>query len=61
MKQPPVSEAEITERISPHLDELLALWWTEQGPDKPRDLELVASVIPFPRDAKLRVLDLCCG
>ena len=43
------------------LDELLRLWWTEQGAEKRRDLDLMATVIPFPQDAALRVLDLCCG
>jgi SAM-dependent methyltransferase len=43
------------------LDELLHLWWTEQGAEKLRDLDLIASAIPFPKDATLRVLDLCCG
>lgn len=43
------------------LDELLRLWWTEQGAEKRRDLDLIASAIPFPKDASLRVLDLCCG
>src|SRR6266851_6056874 len=43
------------------LDELLHLWWTEQGAEKRRDLDLMAAAIPFPRGATLRVLDLCCG
>src|SRR5215470_4606075 len=43
------------------LDELLHLWWTEQGAEKRRDLDLIASAIPLPKDATLRVLDLCCG
>lgn len=43
------------------LDELLHLWWTEQGAEKRRDLDLMATVMPFPQDATLRVLDLCSG
>ena len=43
------------------LDELLHLWWTEQGAEKRRDLDLMAAAIPFSMDATLRVLDLCCG
>jgi SAM-dependent methyltransferase len=39
----------------------LALWCAEQGASKPRDLELIASVLPFPRDEEIHVLDLCCG
>ncbi len=59
--KPPIGQAEIESRIAPHLDELLRLWWAEQGTEKARDLELLASTIPFPRDRPLRVLDLCCG
>lgn len=55
--QPPISQTEIDKRISNHIDELLRLWWAEQGASKPKDLELIASVIPSPT----RVLDLCCG
>ncbi len=61
MQSPPISQAEIDARIHPHIDELLALWWAEQGASKPNDLALIASVIPFPRDQPIRVLDLCCG
>jgi SAM-dependent methyltransferase len=61
MQSPPISQAEIDARISPHIDELLALWWAEQGASKPNDLELIASAIPFPREQPIRVLDLCCG
>ncbi len=61
MQPPPISQAEIETRIGAHLDELLELWWAEQGVAKIRDLELIASVLPFPRDQSLRVLDLCCG
>jgi SAM-dependent methyltransferase len=61
MQSPPITQAEIEARISNHLDELLELWQAEQGSSKPRDLELMASVIPFPRGGAVRVLDLCCG
>jgi len=61
MQSPPISQAEIDARIDPHIDELLALWWTEQGATKPNDLALIASAIPFPRDQPIRALDLCCG
>ena len=61
MRPPPISQAEIEARISGHLDELLALWWVEQGASKPRDLELIASALSFPREQGARVLDLCCG
>ncbi len=61
MLPPPITQAEIDARISGHVDELLKLWWAEQGASKPRDLDLIASVIPFPRDRAIRVLDLCCG
>ena len=43
------------------LDELLHLWWAEQGAEKRRDLDLMAAAIRFRHDATLRVLDLCCG
>ena len=43
------------------LDELLRLWWAEQGVPKRRDLELIAAALPFSRQQRLRVLDLCCG
>ncbi len=61
MQPPPISLDEIKTRIAPHLDELLQLWWAEQGECKPRDLELMASVLPFPHAERLHVLDLCCG
>jgi SAM-dependent methyltransferase len=61
MQPPPISRAEIEARISDHLDELLQLWWAEQGAAKPCDLELIASVLPFRHGEALRVLDLCCG
>jgi SAM-dependent methyltransferase len=61
VQSPPIDQAEIESRIAPHLDELLKLWWAEQGVEKVRDLDLIASAIPFPRPDRLRVLDLCCG
>jgi SAM-dependent methyltransferase len=61
MQSPPISQAEIDARISSHIDELLELWWAEQGASKPKDLELIASAIPFPRGHAIRALDLCCG
>jgi len=61
MQPSPISQAEIEARISGHLDELLELWWAEQGASKPRDLQLIASALPFPRGQAVRVLDLCCG
>ena len=61
MQSPPISQAEIAARIGSHLDELLELWWAEQGASKPKDLELIASAIPFPRGQAIRALDLCCG
>jgi tRNA (cmo5U34)-methyltransferase len=61
MQSPPISQAEIDARIGPHIDELLELWWAEQGASKPRDLELIALAMPFPRDQAIRALDLCCG
>jgi SAM-dependent methyltransferase len=61
MQAPPISQAEIETRISDHLDELLTLWWAEQGTEKVRDLDLMASVVPLPREGALRALDFCCG
>jgi SAM-dependent methyltransferase len=61
MQSPPISQAEIDARIGSHIDELLELWWAEQGASKPKDLELIALTIPFPRGQAVRVLDLCCG
>src|SRR4029453_3804074 len=57
----PISQAEIDARISGHLDELLELWWAEQGVSKPRDLQLIASALPFPPGQAVRGLGLCCG
>jgi SAM-dependent methyltransferase len=61
MQSPPISQAEIDARISSHIDELLELWWAEQGASKPKDLELIALAMPFPRGQAIRALDLCCG
>jgi hypothetical protein len=57
-----LKQSEIEKKLSnEHLDELLELWQTEQGAAKRRDLELMAAALPFLVDARLRVLDLCCG
>jgi len=57
-----LTQSEIEKKLgNEKLDELLRLWWAEQGAEKRRDLDLIASAIPFPKDAALRVLDLCCG
>jgi len=57
-----LTQSEIEKKLrNEDLDELLRLWWVEQGAEKRRDLDLMASAIPFPSDAALRVLDLCCG
>ena len=61
MQSPPISQVEIDARIHSHIDELLELWWAEQGASKPKDLELIALAIPFPRGQAIRALDLCCG
>jgi SAM-dependent methyltransferase len=61
MLPPSITQAEIDARVGAKFDELLKLWWAEQGASKPRDLDLIASVIPFARDQAIRVLDLCCG
>jgi len=61
MQSPPITQTEISARINGHIDELLALWWAEQGTSKPNDLDLIALAIPFPRDREIRALDLCCG
>jgi SAM-dependent methyltransferase len=61
MQSLPISQAEIDARIGGHIDELLELWRVEQGATKPRDLELMALALPFPRDRVIRALDLCCG
>ena len=61
MQSPPITQTEIGARIKDHIDELLALWWVEQGTSKPNDLDLIATAIPFPREQAIRVMDLCCG
>jgi len=62
MPNPPLTQSQIAEKLSAeNLDELLQLWWTEQGAAKLRDLELMAAALPFPTDANLRVLDLWRG
>ena len=61
MKPPPISQTEIAARIERHVDDVLELWWAEQGSSKPNDLALIASAIPFRRGDAIRVLDLCCG
>ncbi|MBV9196660.1 MAG: class I SAM-dependent methyltransferase [Solirubrobacterales bacterium] len=61
MQSPPISQPEIDARISGHIDELLELWWAEQGASKRKDLELIALATPFSRDDPVRALDLCCG
>jgi len=62
MRQPPIDQAEIDARVKGHSDELLNLWWAEQGgATKDRDLSIISSAIPFQRDRVLRALDLCCG
>lgn len=62
MQQPPIDQSEIDARISDHVEELLHLWWAEQGAaTKDRDLQIVSSSVPFPRDRALRTVDLCCG
>ena len=62
MQQPPIEQSEIDARIGDHLEELLHLWWVEQGgATKERDLQIVTASIPFPRDRALRAMDLCCG
>ena len=61
MQSPPISQTEIDARIHSHVDELLELWWAEQGASKTKDLQLIASAIPFPRNQAIRALDLCCG
>jgi SAM-dependent methyltransferase len=63
MSNPPLTQSQIEETLSnKNLDELLHLWWAEQGAaEKKRDLELMATALPFSADQGLRVLDLCCG
>lgn len=57
-----LTQSQIEKKLgNEELDELLRLWWAEQGAEKLRDLDLMASAIPFANDTALRVLDLCCG
>jgi len=57
-----LTQSQIEKKLTKEaLDELLPLWWAEQGAEKRRDLALMAAAIPFPHGAALRVLDLCCG
>ena len=61
MQSPPITQAEIDARIHNHIDEVMELGRAEQGASKTKDLELIASAIPFPRSEAIRALDLCCG
>lgn len=62
MSGTPLSLNEIQRKLSnDNLDELLRLWWAEQGDAKKRDLDLIAAALPFSPQKALRVLDLCCG
>lgn len=58
-----LTQSQIEKKLTnENLDELLRLWWAEQGAEeKRRDLDLMAAAIPFAQHATLRVLDLCCG
>lgn len=57
-----LTQTEIAEKLQGEdLDQWLELWHAEQGPAKPGSLKLMAAAIPFPKNKKLRVLDLCCG
>jgi SAM-dependent methyltransferase len=56
------TEADVERKLAVEdTDEWLRLWQAEQGPAKAATLELMAAVIPMAGDAKVRVLDLCCG
>ncbi len=62
MANPPLTQTQIADRLrNEDLDELLELWQAEQGAEKRRDLELLATALQFPADQNLLVLDLCCG
>jgi SAM-dependent methyltransferase len=62
MSATPLSLDQVQTKLSnDNLDELLQLWWAEQGGAKKRDLELMATALPFSPRQGLRVLDLCCG
>lgn len=57
-----LTQTEIEEkRTEDVLDELLRLFWAEQGLEKRRDLGLMSAAIPFSRHTPVLVLDLCCG
>ena len=48
MQQPPIDGSQIEARIKDHVEELLHLWWAEQGgATKDRDLQIVSSSIPL--------------
>lgn len=52
MQQSPIDLSEIDARIKDHVEELLHLWWQEQGgATKDRDLQIVSSSIPSTRDS----------
>ena len=62
MSNPPLTQNQIENKLTDeNLDELLHLWWAEQGDAKSRDLDLIASAIPFSSNDSLMVLDLGCG
>ncbi len=62
MSNLPLTQNQIEKKLTDeNLDELLHLWWAEQGDAKRRDLELIASAIPFSSNEGLIVLDLGCG
>lgn len=62
MEQPPIDQSELDARIRDHTEELLRLWWAEQGgAAKDRDLQIVSCSIPFPQQRVLRTIDLGCG
>jgi SAM-dependent methyltransferase len=62
MRQTPVDPAEISARIKDHVEELLRLWWAEQGGAiKDRELQIISSTLPPPRDRTRRAMDLGCG
>jgi hypothetical protein len=43
MQSTPISQTEIDARIGGHVDELLELWWAEQGASKPNDTALLGA------------------
>jgi SAM-dependent methyltransferase len=57
-----LTHSEIAHKLTgENLDVWLKLWRAEQGPAKRTSLELMASIIPYPSNKRLKVLDLCCG